>query len=147
VSFMLCLYGFWRWLSELFALCKEFFSFRRKMSCREDISEEATKDPGIKLFGRKIPLPECRIPARSDVMVRAVNLFQYDLLFFFQFLFFFFSEITLLLFFLFPCKFLLLGLMNIQISGLFRWFWSVFCFYFYYFCSFELERIRVTFAA
>lgn len=38
------------------------------MSCGGDISEEATKDPGIKLFGRKIPMPECRIPARSDVM-------------------------------------------------------------------------------
>jgi hypothetical protein len=66
-----------------FALWKDSFSFRRKMSCGGDISEEATKDPGIKLFGRKIPPPECRIPAGSEVMVSAVNLIQYGLLFFF----------------------------------------------------------------
>jgi hypothetical protein len=46
------------------------------MSCGGEISEDATNDPGIKLFGRKIPLLNCQIRLRSEVMVRAVNLFR-----------------------------------------------------------------------
>ncbi|KAG2689944.1 hypothetical protein I3760_09G163900 [Carya illinoinensis] len=37
-------------------------------SAGDTSSEATTEDPGIKLFGRKIQLPECSIPARTAVM-------------------------------------------------------------------------------
>lgn len=47
---------------------KKLFEFEKKMSCGGDIYEEVNKDPGIKLFGRTIPLPECQIQPKSELM-------------------------------------------------------------------------------
>lgn len=51
-----------------------FFKFEKKMSCGGDMCEETSKDPGIKLFGRTIPLPECQIQPNSQLMVHAITM-------------------------------------------------------------------------
>lgn len=70
---LLCIYiGFG--VGPQIYLQQVFFKFEKKMSCGGDLCEERSKDPGIKLFGRTIPLPECQIQPNSQLMVHAITM-------------------------------------------------------------------------